>query len=113
MLFGQLAYRESLRDIVTCLKAHKEKLYHLGFRSEIKRSTLSDANKNRNWNIYRDIAISFIDKVRPMLPVSDEIKKIGLDATVYLIDSTIIDLCLSVFNWTKFDRTHSAIKLNM
>jgi hypothetical protein len=113
MLFGQLAYRESLRDVVTCLGAHKEKIYHLGFRYEVKRSTLADANNTRDWRIYRDLAMLLIKKIRPMAPKSKEMKDLDLDATVYLLDSTVIDLCLNVFKWAKFDRRHSAIKLNM
>lgn len=113
MLFGQLAYRESLRDVVTCLGAHREKIYHLGFRTEIKRSTLADANNTRDWRIYRDLAIVLIQKVRPMEPLSEEMRDLDLDSTVYLLDSTVIDLCLNIFNWARFDRRHSAIKLNM
>jgi hypothetical protein len=113
MLFGQLSYRESFRDIVTCLGAHKEKLYHLGFRSGVKRSTLADANKNRDWRIFRDLALLLIGRVRPMEPKSKEMKELDLEATVYLLDSTIIDLCLSVFGWAKYDKRYSAVKLNM
>jgi len=113
MLFGQLSYRESLRDIVTCLRAHREKIYHLGFRTEIKRSTLADANNSRDWRIYRDLAMLLIKKARPMEPISKEMKALDLDSTVYLLDSTVIDLCLNIFSWAKFDRRHSAIKLNM
>jgi len=113
MLFGQLSYRESLRDIVTCLGAHKEKTYHFGFSSEVKRSTLADVNNSRNWLIYRDLARLLIKKVRPMEPISKEMKELDLNSTVYLLDSTVIDLCLNIFSWAKFDQRHSAIKLNM
>jgi len=113
MLFGQLSYRESLRDIVTCLGAHEEKLYHLGFREKVARNTLAVANKKRDWRIYRDMAMFLIDKARPMEPRSKEIIELDLDATVYLLDSTVIDLCLSVFGWARFDEQHSSVKLNM
>ncbi len=113
MLFGQLAYRESLRDIVTCLGAHEEKLYHLGFKKKIARNTLAVANEKRDWRMYRDMAMILIDEVRPMEPLSKEILELDLNATVYLLDSTVIDLCLSVFQWARFDAQHSLIKLNM
>ena len=113
MIFGQLSYRESLRDVVTCLGAHKEKLYHLGIHGKVARNTLAIANKNRDWRIYRDMAMILINKARPMKPESREMIELDLDATVYLLDSTVIDLCLSVFSWAKFDTKHSAVKLNM
>lgn len=113
MLFGQLSYRESLRDIITCLDAHPEKLYHLGFQKGVARNTLAVANQKRDWRIYRDLAVLLIDRARPMDPVSKEIRVLNLNATVYLLDSTIIDLCLSVFGWAQFDAKHSSIKLNM
>ena len=113
MLFGQLSYRESLRDIVTCLGAHKEKLYHLGFHGKVARNTLATANKKRDWRIYRDLTMILINKVRPMEPKSKEIVDLDLDATVYLLDSTVIDLCLSMFGWAQFDAKHSSVKLNM
>ncbi len=113
MIFGQLSYRESLRDIVTCLGAHKEKLYHLGIHGKVARNTLAVANKKRNWKIYRDMAMFLIGKARPMKPQSKEMNELDLDATVYLLDSTVIDLCLSMFGWAKFDAEHSSVKLNM
>lgn len=113
MLFGQLSYRESLRDIVTCLGAHNEKLYHLGIYGKVARNTLSVANKKRDWRIYRDIAMVLINKARPMKPKSKEMIELDLNATVYLLDSTVIDLCLSVFGWARFDALHSSVKLNM
>jgi len=113
MLFGQLSCRESLRDIVTCLGAHKEKLYNLRLPKKIARSTLARTNQNRNWRIYRDLAVLLIDMIRPMSPISKEMTGLDLDATVYLLDSSIIDLCLSVFGWAKYDRKYSAVKLNM
>ena len=81
MLFGQLSYRESLRDIVTCLGAHQEKLYHLGFHGKVARNTLATANRKRDWRIYRDLAMLLINKVRPMRPDSKEIIELDLDAT--------------------------------
>ncbi len=113
MIFGQLSYRESLRDIVTCLDAHEEKLYHLGFSDRVARNTLASANKKRDWRIYRDLAMILIAKARPMEPPTKELVELNLEATVYLIDSTIIDLCLSLFPWARFDDHHSAVKLNM
>ncbi len=113
MIFGQLSYRESLRDIVTCLDAHEEKLYHLGFRDRVARNTLASANKKRDWRIYRDLAMILIAKARPMEPPTRELVELNLEVAVYLIDSTIIDLCLSLFPWARFDAQHSAVKLNM
>jgi len=113
MLFGQLAYRGSLRDIVTCLRAHKEKLYHLGFHGKVALNTLAVANRKRDWKIYRDMAMILISAVRPMHPVSKEIDELDLDAMIYLLDATVIDVCLSLFGWAKFDTEHAAVKLNM
>jgi len=113
MIFGQLSYRESLRDIVTCLDAHEEKLYHLGFKEKVARNTLASANKKRDWRIYRDLAMTLITKARPMEPLTREMVELDLGATVYLLDSTIIDLCLSLFKWARFDAQHSSVKLNM
>lgn len=78
MIFGQLAYRESLRDIVTCLDAHEEKLYHLGFKDKVARNTLASANKKRDWRIYRDLAMILISKARPMKPLSKELIELGV-----------------------------------
>lgn len=113
MLFGQLAYRESLRDIVTCLGAHPEKLYHLGIFGKVALNTLAVANKKRDWRIYRDLAMLLIAKTRPMKPVVQDPHEFDLDAVVYLLDSTVIDLCLSLFGWARFDNRHASIKLNM
>jgi hypothetical protein len=92
-----LTFRESLRDIEVCLRSVPEKLYHLGFRGRIARSTLADANESRDWRIYADFAQSLIHIARPMY-ASDPLG-VDLDATVYALDSTTIDLCLSVFPW--------------
>lgn len=113
MLFGQLAYRESLRDIVTCLAAHEEKLYHPGFTQPIARTTLAVANEKRDWRIYRDLAMWCIEQARPMEPRSSEVRDLDLNGTVYLLDSTVIELCLSVFGWARFDAQCASIKLNM
>jgi len=111
MAFGQLAYRESLRDIVVCLGAQKEKLYHLGFRSPVARSTLSDANEKRDWRIYRDLAQILIHEAR-RLYCNDKQFTLDLDGTFYVIDSTTIDLCVSVFTWAHFRQTKAAVKLH-
>ena len=113
MLFGQLSYRESLRDVVTCLDAHHEKLYHLGFKTQVKRSTLSDANNKHDWRVYRDLAMLLIQKIRPMDPLSKEMIDLDIDGAVYLLDSSVINLCLSMFGWAKYDNEHSAVKLHM
>jgi len=110
MAFAQLAYRESLRDIECCLRAMREKLYHMGIRGKISRSTLADANENRDWRIYSDFAQVLIDEAR-RLYVDDDF---GLDLkeTVYALDSSTIDLCLSVFPWARFRKTKAAVKLH-
>ncbi len=113
MVFGQLAYRESLRDTVTCLAAHEEKLYHMGFTQKVARNTLAVANEKRDWRIYRDLAMVLIEQVRPMEPLSKEIVSLNLAGTVYLLDSTVIELCLSTFGWAQFDAQYASIKLNM
>ena len=111
MSFGQLAYRESLRDIVLCLGSQKEKLYHLGFRSPVARSTLSDANERRDWRIYRDFAQILIQEAR-RLYCDDKQFSLNLDGTFYVIDSTTIELCLSIFTWAQFRQTKAAVKLH-
>jgi len=108
--FAQLAHRESLRDIEVCLTAHRKDLYRSGFRSLVKRSTLADANETRDWRIYADFAQSLIKKARPMYADSD--LGLDLDATVYALDSTTIDLCLSLFPWASFRRAKGAVKLH-
>lgn len=112
MMFGQLANLKSLSGIVLCLNAHHEKLYHLGFR--VKRlvlSTLTRANENRDWKIYRDLAQLLIKKARKLY-VDDNDFKIELDGAVYAIDSTIIDLCLGTFEWAHFRREKAAVKIH-
>ncbi len=111
MAFAQLAYRESLRDIEACLKAQRNKLYHMGIRTRtVARSTLSDANEKRDWRIFADFAQSLIQVARPLY--ADEDLGLQLDSTVYALDSTTIDLCLSVFPWARFRKTKAAIKLH-
>lgn len=110
MAFAQLTYRESLRDIETCLSVQSSKLYAMGFRSAVRRSTLADANEGRDWRMYADLAQRLIAQAR-RLYVDDDL---GLDlkSTVYALDSTTIDLCLSVFPWAHFQRTKSAVKMH-
>lgn len=110
MAFAQLTYRESLRDIEVCLGAHHNKLYHCGLSAPIKRSTLAEANEKRDWRIYGDLAHSLISVARPLY--ADVELGIDLDATVYALDSTTIDLCLALFPWAVFRRAKGAIKLH-
>jgi hypothetical protein len=110
MTFAQLTYRDSLRDIETCLRAMKNKLYHIGIRSKISRSTLADANQNRDWRIYADFAYILIEQAKEFYRDDKFFKE--LDETIYALDSTTIDLCLSLFPWAKFRKTKSAIKIH-
>jgi hypothetical protein len=110
MAFAQLTFRESLRDIEACLRAHQSKLYHLGIRSAVARSTLATANAVRDWRIYADFAQSLIGIARPLHV--DEPFGVDLRDTVYALDATTIDLCLSVFPWAPFQSTKAAIKLH-
>jgi hypothetical protein len=110
MAFAQLTFRESLRDIETCLRAHSTKLYHLGIRGGIARSTLADANERRDWRIYQDFALSLIRTARSLY--AHDSFAVELDNTVYALDSSTIDLCLSVFPWARFQRTKAAVKLH-
>jgi hypothetical protein len=102
MAFVQLTYRESLRDIEACLRAQNSKLYHMGIRTKVSRSTLAEANEKRDWRIYADFAQSLIQIAR-RLYINDSFG-IDLNNTVYALDSTTIDLCLSVFPWAYFRR---------
>jgi len=110
MAFAQLTYRESLRDIEVCLTAQEAKLYHMGFREPIRRSTLADANESRDWRIYADFAQRLIAQARALYASED----LGLELsnTVYALDSTTIDLCLSVFPWAHFRTTQAAVKMH-
>ena len=110
MAFAQLTYRESLRDIEACLRSLGAKLYHMGFRSKIARSTLADANESRDWRIYADFAQVLIRIARPLY-ARDPIG-VDLDQTLYALDSTTIDLCLSLFPWAKFRRRKAAVKMH-
>jgi len=110
MAFAQLTYRESLRDIEVCLRAQQNKLYHMGIRANISRSTLADANEQRDWQIYEDFAQSLIKMARPLYAKED--LGLDLDNTVYALDASTIDLCLSVFPWALFRSTKSAVKLH-
>ena len=110
MAFAQLTYRESLRDIECCLRAMREKLYHMGIRGKVSRSTLADANEIRDWRIYSDFAQILIDEAR-RLYVDDDFG-LELKETVYALDSSTIDLCLSVFPWARFRKAKGAIKLH-
>ena len=110
LAFAQLTYRESLRDIETCLRAHQTKLYHLGIRGNIAKSTLADANEQRDCRIYADFAISLIQTARSLY-ASDSFA-VELEQTVYALDTTTIDLCLSVFPWARFRQTKAAVKMH-
>lgn len=100
MAFAQLTYRESLRDIEACLRSMGNKLYHMGIRGKISKSTLADANENRNWHIYADFAQVLIHATRDLY--LHEPFGVELDDTVYALDATTIDLCLSLFPWAYF-----------
>jgi len=110
MAFAQLTYRESLRDIEACLRAHSAKLYHLGIRGRVSRSTLADANEARDWRIYAEFGQALIAIARPMY--ADEALSIELANTVYALDSTLIELRLSVFPWASYRPNDSAVKLH-
>jgi hypothetical protein len=110
MAFAQLTYRESLRDIEACLSAQASKLYHMGFRAPIRRTTLSDANEARDWRIYADFAQVLIRQARKLY--ASETLGVELSETVYALDSTTIDLCLSVFPWARFRSAKAAVKLH-
>lgn len=110
MAFAQLTYRESLRDIEACLRAVQPKLYHLGIRARVARSTLADANDTRDWRIYADFAHGLIRTARALYV--DEPLALDLGDTVYALDATIIDLCLSVFPWARYRRHDAAVKLH-
>ena len=110
MAFGQLTFRESLRDVETCLRSRPDQLYHLGIHGEISHSTLADANRERDWRIYYDLAQLLIRRARILY--HNEPIGLELNETVYALDSTTIDLCLNLFPWARFRRTKGAIKLH-
>ncbi len=110
MAFAQLTYRESLRDIEACLRAMGGKLYHMGFRNKVARSTLADANEARDWRIFADFAQTLIATARPLY-AHDPIG-VDLDQGFYALDSTTIDLCLSLFPWARFRKHKAAVKMH-
>jgi len=110
MAFAQLTYRESLRDIETCLLANQSKLYSTGFRAPVKRSTLADANEGRDWRIWADLAALLIRRARKLY--CNDSFGVDLDNTVYALDATTIDLCLSLFPWAPFRSAKAAVKLH-
>ncbi len=110
MAFAQLTFRESLRDIEACLRSLKNKLYHLGIRGKVSRSTLADANNTRDWRIYADFAQVLIHQARDLY--SNDDFGVELDNTVYALDSTTIELCLSLFPWAKYSPTQAGVRLH-
>jgi hypothetical protein len=110
MAFAQLTFRESLRDIEVCLRAHESKLYHLGIRGHVARSNLGDANEKRDWRIYRDFANTLIAQARQLY--ADDAFAVDLENTVYALDTTTIDLSLKVFPWAHFRSTKAAVKMH-
>jgi Domain of unknown function (DUF4372)/Transposase DDE domain len=110
LAFAQLTYRESLRDIEACLRAAPQKLYHMGLRTLVSRNTLANANQVRDWRIYADFAHTLIQEARNLY--KGEPFGIELDQTVYALDATTVDLCLSLFPWAQFRRHKSAVKLH-
>ena len=110
MAFAQLSHRESLRHIEACLRAQSAKLYHMGIRGMAARNTLANANERRDWRIYADFAQALIHIARHLY--LDDDFGVALDETVYALDATTIDLCLSVFPWAPFQQSKAAIKLH-
>lgn len=111
MAFGQLTHRESLSDTIICLRANKTKLYHLGIGQAISKSTLSKANENRNWRIYQDFALILIDHAKKLYDGDSQLD-VDIKNNVFIIDSTTIDLCLSIYPWAKFRKAKAAVKLH-
>jgi len=110
MAFAQLTYRESLRDIESCLRALQSKLYHMGFRGKVSRSTLADANESHDWRIFADFAQGLIATARPLHAC--DLMGVDLHQSLYALDSTTIDLCLSLFPWAKFRQRKAAVKMH-
>jgi hypothetical protein len=110
LVFAQLTWRESLRDIEACLSARGDQLYHLGLRGPVKRSTLAGALAGRDWRIFRDLAQHLIRQARPLY--AHEPLALDLDQTIYALDASIIDLCLSVYPWARFDAKRSGVKIH-
>ena len=111
MTLAQLTWRESVRDIESCLSANASKLYAIGFRSPVKRSTLADANESWDWRIWSDLAAVLIRRARKLY-AGDSVLGVDLDTTIHALDSSTIDLCLSLFDWAPFRSTKAAIKLH-
>ena len=111
MMFGQLTYRESIRDIINCLEAHDNKVYHLGITKVVSPTSLTRANKSRNWRIWSDFSNHLIGVARPLY-LDDNNFTLELDNTVYALDASTIDLCLNVFKWAKFRKKKGAVKLH-
>ena len=112
LVFGQLSFRKSLRDIVVCLSSHREQLYHAGFRSSIYLPTLASANEKRDWQIYRDYALILIAEARSLY-VDDKTFALDIDGAVYAVDSTTIELGVSLFPWARLKKVRAAVKLNL
>ncbi len=110
MSFAQITYRESLSDLEVCLRSRRDQLYHMGFRSAVAHSTLADANRTRDWRIYADLAQRLIGRARRLY--AHEPLGLELDQAIYALDSTTIDLCLSLFPWARFRSTKAAVKLH-
>ena len=110
MAFAQITYRESLRDIEICLRAQAQKLYHMGIRGNVFRSTIADTNEQRNWQIYADLAYSLINTARKLY--SNASFAFELEQTAYALDATTIDLCLSIFPWANFRKNKGAFKIH-
>src|SRR5512140_1214199 len=110
MAFAQVTFRESLRDIEACLRATQSRLYHLGIRGKISRNTLANANQNRDWRIYAEFAQNLIAKARALYAADSF--GIELEQAVYVLDSTTIDLCLTLFPWAEFRKHKGAVKLH-
>lgn len=111
MAFGQLTHRESLSDTILCLQANKNKLYHMGIGESISKSTLSKANENRDWRIYQDFGLHLIKQAKALYQNDNQLE-IDIKNNIFIIDSTTIDLCLSIYPWAKFRKVKAAIKLH-
>ena len=112
MSFGQLAYRESLRDVVTCLDAHSSKLYHLGFRHTVAKTTLAHANEKRDWRIYRDLTTALIKEAQRLYGHEPAIAS-DIEGACYAVDASVIELCLSLFPWAPHVYAKAGVKLHM
>ena len=112
MVFGQLTHRESLSDTILCLKVNANKLYHIGIGEAIVKSTLSTANENRDWRIFADFAWILIKEAKSLY-LNDNNLDLEIDNPVFAIDATVIDMCLSIFNWANFRSTKAGIKLHV